>query len=132
MDISISREPDPFGTRRSIYHLSSEQGAIEATFHPEWQSYMIANFDVHPDYRGQGIGKLLLRASLEHAQELGARHIIAGIISRECLDAMRRVFGDESISVAHVGEYCPKGQLEVAHEHRTDAYLYHHLQQTDK
>ncbi len=88
-----------------LYELESAAGKIDAVYHTDEMRYTIANFDVDSDKRRQGIGKHLLKASQEHARELGAKVIFSAIISRECLDAMTRVFGEESVLVAEVGEY---------------------------
>lgn len=92
-----------------IYCITTESGAIDAVYHTADRRYAIANFDVVANARRRGIGKELLRASKQHACELGARIIFAAIISRECLDAMQTVFGEENVYVGELGDYAPEG-----------------------
>lgn len=102
-EITIHHE-STYGTA-DIYHLVTEKGGVEAVYHTDERRYTIANFDVDVKARRRGIGKELLRASQTHARELGAKVVFAVIISRECLDAMRSVFGEESVFVAEEGGY---------------------------
>lgn len=93
-----------------LYSIKTEGGNIDATYRNTEQLYTIANFDVHHDHRRRGVGKELLRASQAHARELGAHVLFAAIISRECLDAMITVFGEESVRVGQIGTYALKGK----------------------
>jgi hypothetical protein len=88
-----------------LYELDCEHGHLDASFDPFIKWVCISNLDVDTDFRRQGIGKMLLRESITLSQELNANLIYAAIISRECLDAMRAVFGTEHISVVNEGEY---------------------------
>jgi GNAT superfamily N-acetyltransferase len=81
------------------------------------QSYLYGEYDVErgepeigmvsvePACRGQGLGKELLKGARREAQTLGASTITATIISRECLDAVRGVFGEGAVLVREVGSY---------------------------
>jgi hypothetical protein len=109
-----------FGDKQ-IYHIQSSYGGVEVIFTPDDRIYQIANFDVSE--RRQGHGKNLLRTSAEHAEALGARAVIAAIISRECLDAMSSVFGQEHIEIDALGEYAPGG-LDSHPDSPTSAMLY--------
>lgn len=82
---------------------------MDATFLPTVGWYNIAGIDVLREARGQGHGQELIRTTLEHARSLGATTVIAAIISRECLEAMRRVF-DDGIAVSKEGDFAPEGQ----------------------
>lgn len=53
----------------------------------------------------QGLGRQLLFEGLSHAQRLGAEHISATIMSKECLEDMKVVFGEDCIAVFHEGYY---------------------------
>lgn len=78
---------------------------VEVIFDPNTRWFGIANFDVEKEHRRRGIGKTLLREALNFANDLDARLIHAAIISREYLDAMTQVFGEETINVAELGGY---------------------------
>lgn len=72
--------------------------------------YRIESIHVHPDFRRLGIGKSLLYLAKQQAMELGAATITAAIISRECIDAARTVFGKEALIIQKEGGYhAPEG-----------------------
>ena len=89
-----------------LYDLSNDYGYIDAIYSPDG-IYQISSIVVSS--RRKGHGQNLLRKSEEHARELGARKIGAVIISRECLEAMTRVFGEDSLTVLQRGEFTPEG-----------------------
>lgn len=60
---------------------------------------------VPADKGRQGIGRTLLRLALQVAAEQQAAKVTAYITSRECLENMRMVFGEESLEVMREGEY---------------------------
>ena len=107
-DLDITITHDSHFNNSDIYRISTELGGIDAVYHPKELRYTIANIDVY-SHRRRGVGKELLRVSQSHARELGARVIFAAIISRECLDAMTSVFGEEFIYTSQVGTYAPAG-----------------------
>lgn len=104
---------------QEFFHITTEHGAIEVIYRENIGQYMIANFDVGKPR--QGIGKELLRASLRHAQELKASYMVAAIISRECLQSMMSIFGEEAVEVYEPGSYGESGT--------TSAALFYHLEQ---
>jgi GNAT superfamily N-acetyltransferase len=110
---------------RDLFHIATEHGSIEATFSNSAGWYTIASFDVDAEHRRKGIGKELLRASLDHARSVGASYIMAAIISRECHDAMTAVFGEESISTESLGSY--EQDDTPRREARTSATLWFEL-----
>ena len=91
-------------------HITHPFGGAENTYRSDAGLYCVANLDVAQDKRRQGIGKLLLEASHTHALKVGARAIYGAIISRECLDAMRSVFGTESVTIDLLGSYAAEGE----------------------
>jgi hypothetical protein len=82
--------------------------------------YHITDIDVSLPRRG--IGRRLLRSGQEQATNLGARSIVAAIISRECLESMVMVFGQEHISVEKLGDFVPEDEVKAFT--RTSALLY--------
>lgn len=60
---------------------------------------------VDPDFTRRGIMKNMLRYTTQVAHEIGGRVLSASIVSREGLDAMRSVFGEEHITVNREGNY---------------------------
>ena len=87
----------------TIYN--TEGGEADSIFRSDIRLFTITNIDVLPEHRRQGIGKVILENMKAHARELGAVTIMSAILSRECLDAMVSVFGDEYINVAEEGTY---------------------------
>ena len=109
-DLEIAITLNAHINEATLYTISTDGGNIDAAYREIGELYTIANFDVLSDRRRRGVGKELLRASQAHARELGAKVIFAAIISRECLDAMNTVFGEESIRVSILGTYAPEGK----------------------
>lgn len=72
---------------------------------PEDESIELEDAEVDPDYRNRGILKEMLRHSVVVARELGVSAISGAIVSREALDAVRAVFGEEHVTVTREGEY---------------------------
>lgn len=87
------------------FELSIKHGWLETILRPETGQYLLANLQVTRQREGRG--KLLLQSSIEHAQSLGAEYMESFIISRECLQAMRAVFGYHHITVAAEGKFSP-------------------------
>jgi GNAT superfamily N-acetyltransferase len=106
-----------------IYHITTAFGGLETTYRTNCGWYQLVNLDVDPDHRRQGIGKGLLMTGLEHARKLNATKVIASIISRECLDAMTSVFGEEHIDICKKGDYAEPG-TDSNHFDKTEAVLY--------
>jgi L-amino acid N-acyltransferase len=71
-----------------------------------WQAYKYSvenSVYVRSDQRGKGIGKLLLKATIEAAKQMGMHTIIAGIdAGNETSIAMHKLFG--FVEVAHFKE----------------------------
>lgn len=106
-----------------LYNIRADHGYIDAMYDEMSSLYRIATLYVSSEARGQGIGKNLLRTSRSHAKDLGAKSIFAVIISRECIDAMEAVFGEEAIKVERRGEYIPPGQNKS--DQQADAMLFY-------
>lgn len=102
-----------------FFELSTEHGYLDATLHAITGWFGIAGISVEVDYRGRGIAKTLLRQALYVAETQDARLIYAAAISRESIDAMRSVFGDEAVQIDEIGTYTPPGEPD-----RYDASAY--------
>lgn len=109
---------------RARFSLKNPYGYLISHYTPEDGRYDLIDLEVERRQRGRGIGKLLLREADVHARMLQARVMTASIISRECLDAMTSVYGEEHIQVRDVGQYQPEDETDI---YTTNATLYRRL-----
>ena len=65
----------------------------------------------------------MLETVRSHAAAVGAKRIVASIVSRECLDAMASVFGMENITVEEEGTYHPVEEFGESSRGDTRALL---------
>lgn len=121
-DISVVRTSD-YNDAQYFEHLSPS-GHVTCVYREKIGQYTIAEIEVEEKYRRQGMGKMLLRSSLEHAKQIKASYLVSFIISRECLDAMTSVFGVENVQITQAGRY---GDDVVTEEDATSAMLYYEL-----
>ena len=98
-----------------LYTFTTEHGFLDASHQPTVGWFGIANVDVEPPFRRRGIGKALISCAFERA--LDAKMIYAAILSRECLDAMASVFGQEAVSIQELGSYTPADQPDNYNTH---------------
>lgn len=84
------------------YDITIPHGILQ-TIHDRTNSYKLQWLESFASR--QGVGKQLLFEGLAHAQQLGAEHISAIIMSKECLEDMKIVFGEDCITVFHDGYY---------------------------
>jgi GNAT superfamily N-acetyltransferase len=110
--ISISTHPVKYHGNRMVYEFETTHGMLDSVLDPAIGWLGIANIDVERGHRRQGIGKALLRAALEFAQEQDVRYVHAAIISRECLDAMVSVFGEDALQIKNTGSYEEEGSAD--------------------
>jgi GNAT superfamily N-acetyltransferase len=98
----------------------------------EWLEVDEGDLTHENNYRRRGIGKNMLRYTLDVARDIGARTITATIISRESLSAMTRVFGEDSIRVKKLGryDYTDPGEPQAPHQH-TRAFLEYCIEPTE-
>ena len=85
-------------------------GTCIANLYRDSNIYTIGYFLVNNGWLRQGYGKELLHRAADHAASLGATAIDASIVSRESLDTMKSVFGEEFIDIESVGPYGDKKQ----------------------
>lgn len=104
MELSPSSTPLHY-----VYAFTAEHGILDATFRPNPGDFCIANVDVDLEHRHRGIGKALVCSALEEAQRLDARSVYAALISRESIALMTSVFGEEAVTIGHLGTFTPKG-----------------------
>jgi ribosomal protein S18 acetylase RimI-like enzyme len=97
-------------------------GTLEAVFLPDERRYDICDISVVDEYMGLGIAKAMLRIARQQAISLGAKSIGAAIVSREALDAIRSVFGEDSLDVRAEGSYMTTEEREAGDFH-TYAFL---------
>ena len=109
---SISSSVVALPNAHKLYDFEAGHGVLDAIYQPEVGWFCISNIEVEPQYRRQGLGKLLLRAAFTEAERLRARLIYAAITSRECSDAMSEVFGETAIKVSREGTYTPNGSSD--------------------
>lgn len=108
------------------FGITPKRARMVTVFRESTRYYTINDLDVERAYRRQGLGKLLAGLALEHARELKADIVMAGIISRECLDVMTDVFGADSVDVRNSGDYAPPGRDENF-DYPTSAALFYDL-----
>lgn len=104
-----------------LYEFSTENGTMITSYHSRVRWYTICSIDTYAPR--QGIGKLLLESAKADAIQRGADIIMAGIVSRECLESMRSVFGEAALDVQKLGAYAINGDPAPAVE-ATLASLY--------
>lgn len=95
---------------------------------PDFNHFLIADIWVKPSMRENGIGKELVRMAQTEALRLGISKIVASIISRESLDVMISVFGENAVNIEQLGNYIKprEGDISVADD-RTVAFLDYHI-----
>jgi len=96
--------------RSTQFDIAVEHGELNAMLFPASASYErrtlnILSIETDPKFTQRGIGKLLLRTSLELAHERQADEITSFMITRECIHAMRSVFGDEAMTIEQLGTF---------------------------
>lgn len=99
-------------------------GHLTCVYRENIGQYTLADIEVEERHREKGLGKLLLKSSLEHARQIKANYLVSMIVSRECLDAMTSVFGAENIQVEQKGKYIDDIETE---DDATSALLYYEL-----
>jgi GNAT superfamily N-acetyltransferase len=93
----------PYGRR--LVEIVHEHGSAIVSYDIKSKRFLINTLDVEAGYRRQGIGKNMLAYSKDIATKMGAQIVSALIISRESLDAMTAVFGEEAIDIESAGRY---------------------------
>lgn len=119
----------PFESSWSGAYLDIEagDGYLTASYNEAIGIFLIADIKVDRLSRRQGIGKQLLRQALGEAQKVQAKAVVASIVSRECLEAMQVVFGEESLTIDSIGPYLGSGDLPPAGDQKTSAGLWYQL-----
>lgn len=92
-----------------VYMFTADHGQLDASFAPDTSSFRIDDLRVEQEFRRNGIGKMLVRSALSTAREIGAGSIGARLLSRECCDVMRDVFGDAAVRINTRGNYTSEG-----------------------
>lgn len=114
----------PFEARDyTRYHLQRRGGELWTNYCARTRVYGIAGLDVIRTMRRQGIGTELVQVAARHAEYLGARAVIAALVSRESYEVMKNVFGDECIQASPIGDFAPEGE-DRARDNQTQALLY--------
>lgn len=94
----------------AYYLITATGGKLRAILFPIEKCLALSDFFVDPEYRRRGIGKALVTQALRIAENEDAASVAAAIVSRECLDVMRSVFGEDALRVTLEGEYSPPGE----------------------
>lgn len=125
MEYKIQRRYSTEGDelRYSRIDFSHDQGRTRAYFNTDSNLMHIEDVEVDREARSRGIGAAMLRAVRDLSKELGADEVTATIVSRECLQAMRHVFGSESVRVRIEGDFKPARGPEPDGFKRTSALL---------
>lgn len=80
-------------------------GEARAYISPQTSRLNIDTIKVHHRARNQGIGKAILRSIKNLAHETDIHIVTATIISRESIDSMTSVFGEDAVVIRKRGEY---------------------------
>ena len=80
-------------------------GEALAYISPQTSRLNIDTIKVHHRARNQGIGKAILRSIKNLAHETDIHIVTATIISRESIDSMTSVFGEDAVVIRKRGEY---------------------------
>lgn len=123
--ITIDTIEVPGGSR--TFTLQTDHGQLLATYEPLIGMFSISRVDVEPDSRRRGIAKALLSTALHVAEECEAQEIFASITSRESINAITSVFGEDSVHVMNLGTYAPETKPGY---HDASAVLLHKLTRT--
>mgnify|MGYP000617873297 CR=1 FL=1 len=110
--------------------ITCDHGRLRMYYNPERRHFLINSVVVEPKFRREGRATALLEYSIEYAKELGARTIGAVIVTREILDGMSKVFGEEAITIEQLGiyEHQKPHFLSAEPEHSTLARLDYSLE----
>lgn len=103
--------------------FSHEYGAAMVYHDTDQDRLCVDDIEVDRDKRRRGLGEALLRAVKAHAEELQVEQVTATIVSRECLDAMCRVFGVDSVQVRRLGNYAADRSTLAADFEKASALL---------
>lgn len=107
------RSPDedrPGESPKLTFEYTCGDGNLDCEYSTADDSFCIDDLYVEHTSRKRGIGKQLLRAAKHTAETIGSHDVYAYIHSKECLQAMTRVFGSENIRIAADGDYAPTGE----------------------
>jgi hypothetical protein len=103
LDLTTHRGLDEFGTINYRSELPEGLGFLKAAMDPTTDIFSIDY--VYAAMPRQGHGKLLIRKALELATDAEAELIDATIVRRECVESMKKVFGETAVRVAKLGDY---------------------------
>ena len=103
------------------FRFLAHQAGMTTVFYPDSRIYSIFMLLAEPDARKHDLGKRLLHLAWDHALQLEATTMLASIISRECLEAMTSVFGEEHLDVRLKGSFATQGRQFG--RPRTEAFL---------
>jgi GNAT superfamily N-acetyltransferase len=87
------------------FTYNSSDGEASTYIDPRYNRLHIDSINVNYRLRNQGIGSAILRAIKNFAHETNIDVVTATIVSRESLDSMTSVFGEESVRVRKTGDY---------------------------
>ena len=90
------------------YHYTEflhDGGSVIFTRYPGTDVMTLSDLRVPTQKRRKGISKMLAAQGIPLAQEIGAKVIVAGITSRESVQVMRYVFGEDSVRISWLGEF---------------------------
>ena len=92
--------------------ISLPEGDLVGSYYAAWEHrFLICSVDVYRfENRRQGIGRLLVETARDEAQRIGARIIWSVLTSREAVDLMTSVFGQDAVAIERLGEYQSAGR----------------------
>lgn len=109
----------------------SEHGTMLVSYDVGRRTLDLVDLNVEHLYRRQNIGKELLSYGRYVAEQVGARAVIAAIVSREAYEAARTVFGDESLHVDKLSNFLePEDGSEPGRRFSSVVTLHHTVDKT--
>lgn len=91
--------------------FSHQHGEVATYLDTDHNILVVDDIEVASAERGNGIGTAMLRAVYNLASGSGVSEVRAVIVSRECLEAMRTVFGVDNVVVRREGDFRPPDDI---------------------
>ena len=107
VNFDVAVTPDWYGFTRYKFTSDESEASMLVHFDPDSKEFKIQG--ISGDRKHRGMGRELLRTSIIEAGKVKASKILATIVTRECLEAMIDIFGEDSVEVHRVGEYKKHG-----------------------
>jgi len=93
------------------FYMHSDKGQLTSSIDLNTLEYEIIDYIIYNAYRRQGYGKELFKFGVDHAKSIGAQAIIGvNIVSRESINVIASVIGEDKVTIEKLGDYTPQGK----------------------